>query len=874
MKTLFNPRSDSNTCFVRRLFCLLLLLGSTGVYASVVITASTSALRVDLNDDASLTVTDLASGDVWHQEVKSGFSVASPTPISSRRFQATINGDGGPYAIDVTLDNSPTPKPSFHLTLTPPNQNHVDPHYVYTNLPPYPFLFNGTAIGTGNPWYYVQNNGGEGTLWDLGNGNDMATVRGKGGWAGGQPWWGVTNLNQAMMARLDSFVQIENPGANGDPSAYQIPLEIHYLFYHTGGYVGLAKAYRDYFLSLPNPPAKLTDRALIKPDLSYLKDGTYGYFWDNQGDLAAVSAAMKLNGLDRVIAMFNLHDDPNRLNSAMLNDLANNGSRWLGGLYRTPTPNLFTICPSIDDWVNKVLLGTNGTTEQTILDANNAHNPPVNQWNQLDTDYSEPAWNSGDMGLPYLSVTYGDNLRVVYHDTLPQQLGPSFYDDPNPNNPDYIQSIQDNLTGRQKILDDTRSYTDLAHPSHFVAGSGEGVSAWWTVPHLDYWEGGMEESIYGDINGRHPIDDYQYEFADDCHPLPSPCPSGTPGTWHYQEAQCLDEQHRVPLLALQWHDYVAEAWNWRNSTFVTASLSWKKDLFNILYCGMPMWHVTNDLWNAHSAEYIDSYWKLLPVRKAIGFAEMTKHGWVTSPLLANRAVQYTYWDNNNHVYVNFGDTPYTFTDPNYGPVNIPARGYAMLPDPVSENCEGNGTPTGWTNSGSVNWDYTSVHLEGNQSLYVPGPSFGLGNFTRVDFDNQAEVWVYFKLYLDASPPTSATTIGGLGANGGTVTQLFQIDSSLRPSFGGAQTTDSFALKTAYHVWLHYRKGTGSNGIVEIGFSTDGTKPTSGNKYKKLTTYTGTNDAGRLFLGTTTQTTITKIFDKIRVDNSEIGSNPL
>src|SRR5437879_13758091 len=110
MKTLFNPSSSgSNTLLVRRLLCLLLLLGATGVYASVVITASTSALRVDLNDDASLTVTDMASGDTWRQGVTSVFTVASPTPISFWHFQATINGTGVPYIIDVTLDTSPSP---------------------------------------------------------------------------------------------------------------------------------------------------------------------------------------------------------------------------------------------------------------------------------------------------------------------------------------------------------------------------------------------------------------------------------------------------------------------------------------------------------------------------------------------------------------------------------------------------------------------------------------------------------------------------------------------------------------------------------------------------------------------------------------------
>jgi hypothetical protein len=376
----------------------------------------------------------------------------------------------------------------------------------------------------------------------------------------------------------------------------------------------------------------------------------------------------------------------------------------------------------------------------------------------------------------------------------------------------------------------------------------------------------MEESIYGDID-RHPNTEFQYEFASDTF-VP---PGMDRHNWHDQEVNCLDETARIPLLALQWHNYVAETWNWRDSTFVTASLSWKKDLFNILYSGMPMWHVTSTLWGSHSSEYITSYFKLLPVRQANGFAEMTYHGW--DPTVANRAVQYTYWDNGNHVIVNFDGTDHTFTDPVYGPVKVPSHGYTMLPDPVSENCEGTGTPTGWTNSGATpNWDYTGVILEGNQSLFLPATG-SVGSSTLVDFADQAEVWVYFKLRL-TNTSQGTKTIGGLSQNGGTINQLFQVNTAgLKPSFGGAQTTDGFAANTTYDVWLHYRKGTGSNGIVDIGFSTNGTKPTSGTRFAQSTTYTGVNNAGRLFLGTSAHTNFDVIIDKIRVDNSEIGSNP-
>jgi hypothetical protein len=39
---------------------------------------------------------------------------------------------------------------------------------------------------------------------------------------------------------------------------------------------------------------------------------------------------------------------------------------------------------------------------------------------------------------------------------------------------------------------------------------------------------------------------------------------------------------------------------------------------------------------------------------------------------------------------------------------------------VNEDCEGIGTPSGWTDLvGTPNWDYTTTPLDGSQSLYLP-----------------------------------------------------------------------------------------------------------------------------------------------------------
>ena len=121
-----------------------------------------------------------------------------------------------------------------------------------------------------------------------------------------------------------------------------------------------------------------------------------------------------------------------------------------------------------------------------------------------------------------------------------------------------------------------------------------------------------------------------------------------------QAATVLDETRRIPLYQLAFHDYVAGTWVWRDTNYQCPRYAWKKNLFNILYGTMPMWHINGRLWARHKAEMIASYRDFASVRKRIGFAEMTGHGWLT----ADRCVQFTDWNSGDRVMVNFGDRPF------------------------------------------------------------------------------------------------------------------------------------------------------------------------------------------------------------------------
>lgn len=194
---------------------------------------------------------------------------------------------------------------------------------------------------------------------------------------------------------------------------------------------------------------------------------------------------------------------------------------------------------------------------------------------------------------------------------------------------------------------------------------------------------------------------------------------------------------------------------------------------------------------------------------------------------------------------------------------------------VSENFEGTGTPSGWTTlTGTPNYDYTTVPLEGSQSLYLS--TAAAAHRAIVDFTSGPEYWIYFLLRItNGSAPAGNRTIGGGHVTGSTTVYAFlQVNLNLKVLWGtAAATATALSLDTTYHVWLHIKKGTGTNGIVDVGFSTNGVRPTSGGTFSQDTANTGTSDVARFSFGTTaTNTNVDMIYDKVRIATSQIGDN--
>ncbi len=191
--------------------------------------------------------------------------------------------------------------------------------------------------------------------------------------------------------------------------------------------------------------------------------------------------------------------------------------------------------------------------------------------------------------------------------------------------------------------------------------------------------------------------------------------------------------------------------------------------------------------------------------------------------------------------------------------------------------------TGYANSeawnlsvGTVNSDYTGVVLAGSQSL-LANLDDAAGRI-RLDFTGADDLWGYFLFRREGGNPGGDRLLFEITNNGGTSQQfgIFVTTTGALRVFGGtsATTVSTTSVGTTYHIWWRYTKGTGSNAVAQVAFSTDGTEPTSGNAFASVTNGTSTTQGGRVWVGySSTNAGADFIYDNVLIDDADISSNP-
>lgn len=120
----------------------------------------------------------------------------------------------------------------------------------------------------------------------------------------------------------------------------------------------------------------------------------------------------------------------------------------------------------------------------------------------------------------------------------------------------------------------------------------------------------------------------------------------------------VGHQYRLPLWELVYHDCMVAQWYWGDYNNKLPAIWDKRDLFNVLYGTPPMFMFNRDLWQKNRERFVQSYKNTGPVVRAVGYAEMTDHRFLTK----DRNVQQTVFANGITVTVNFGNAPYRLPD--------------------------------------------------------------------------------------------------------------------------------------------------------------------------------------------------------------------
>jgi hypothetical protein len=120
----------------------------------------------------------------------------------------------------------------------------------------------------------------------------------------------------------------------------------------------------------------------------------------------------------------------------------------------------------------------------------------------------------------------------------------------------------------------------------------------------------------------------------------------------------VGHKYRLPLWELVYHDCVVSQWYWGDYNNKLPALWQKRDLFNILYGTAPMFMFDNRVWEQYKDRFARSYKNICDVTRAVGYAEMTDHRFLTP----DRDVQQTMFANGVTVTVNFGEKPFRLSD--------------------------------------------------------------------------------------------------------------------------------------------------------------------------------------------------------------------
>jgi hypothetical protein len=189
---------------------------------------------------------------------------------------------------------------------------------------------------------------------------------------------------------------------------------------------------------------------------------------------------------------------------------------------------------------------------------------------------------------------------------------------------------------------------------------------------------------------------------------------------------------------------------------------------------------------------------------------------------------------------------------------------------LEEDCEGTGTPSGWTDGATFapDWDETTLAIAGSESVEFPTTSY----FTDSPvWSATSPCYIFFRIRVGANSGNVEVVQFRNDATKVADFEYRNAEVTFRINHGTAfASTADLGDAGVYNVWIDYTVGAGSDGVAEMRVTTGGdlTRPVSAT----VSVTTGTGTLGITELRLQGHANIA-VFDHIRVDDELIGSNP-
>jgi hypothetical protein len=438
-------------------------------------------------------------------------------------------------------------------------------------------------------------------------------------------FWGVTDDRQGYGAIIetpdDAAIQFARPNDllaiapewDAQKGRFGYERKLRYVFFDRGGYVAIAKRYREYARQ-SGLLKTLAEKRRENPNVDLLVGAVNIWNWD--ADPVQMATQLRAAGIGRILWSRGGSGEALRA----LDDMKVLTSRY--DIYQdTMNPSNFPFLGGVHpDWT------TAGWPADIIRQANGdwKHGWGVKGTNGLWYDCGvlcdSRALDYARARIPAELATRPYRCRFI--DTTTASPWNECYDARHP------MTRTESKQWKMKLLE------YISRDCKLVTGSETGHDA--AVPFVDYFEGMLS---LGPFRVPDAGRDLQRIWNDPPEAVAK-----------FQ----LGQAYRVPLWELVYHDCVVAQWYWGDYNNKLPALWNKRDLFNVLYGTPPMFMFNRKLWETEKDRFKQSYTNTCPYVRAVGYAEMTDHRCLT----ADRNVQQTAFANGVTITVNFGSAPF------------------------------------------------------------------------------------------------------------------------------------------------------------------------------------------------------------------------